>query len=212
LGLSSRTAHDLYAHVIRDTPHPQHRIRTLRSRRTGSVATACGHDFPQRMHPALTRRPEIRVRRSSKMVSPCADGQRPLSLIGPAPRRNVRYPRQRLLTARAREPSISAGVCALAADQPQSLSVIGTPGRRVPFRVCTCWGAGLLWLRARRSTSSGTPAGLRQRPSAQVCQPPGASGDGPPGSRLRLPMVASDEFGAAGPSDMPETKGHIWKP
>jgi hypothetical protein len=43
------------------------------------------------MHPALTRRPEIRVRRSSKIVSPCADGQRPSSLIGPAPRRNVRY-------------------------------------------------------------------------------------------------------------------------
>ena len=64
------------------------------------------------MHPALTRRPEIRVRRSSKMVSPCADGQQPSSLIGPAPRRNVRYARQRPLTARAREPSISAAVCA----------------------------------------------------------------------------------------------------
>ena len=30
--------------------------------------------FPQQCIPALTRRPEIRVRQSSKMVSPCADG------------------------------------------------------------------------------------------------------------------------------------------
>ena len=29
---------------------------------------------------------------------------------------------------------IEADTCALAADQPQSLSVIGTPGRRVPYR------------------------------------------------------------------------------
>src|SRR4029077_13797135 len=70
--------------------------------------TACRRDFPQQVHPALTRRPEIRVRRSSKMVSPRADGQRPSSLIGPAPRRNVRYARQRPLTARAREPSNKA--------------------------------------------------------------------------------------------------------
>ena len=52
------------------------------------------------------------MRRSSKMVSPCADGQRPSSPIGPAPRRNVRYARQRPLTARARELSISAAMCA----------------------------------------------------------------------------------------------------
>ena len=38
--------------------------------------------FPQQMNAALTRRPEIRVRRSSKTVSPCADGQRLSSLTG----------------------------------------------------------------------------------------------------------------------------------
>jgi len=38
LGLSSRTAHDLHAHVIRGAPHPHHRTRTLRSRRAGPAA------------------------------------------------------------------------------------------------------------------------------------------------------------------------------
>ena len=93
----------------------------------------------------------------------------------------------------------------------------GKPGRKhyphPPCRVCTCWGGGLVMASGARSTSSGTPVGLRQRPSAQVCQPPG----GPPATArgfpaLRQPMVTSDEFRAARSSHLPETKGRIWKP
>ena len=62
-----------------------HRILTIEPGRSAAgeqdrSQTACRPDFPQQMHPALTRRPEIRVRRSSKMVSPYADGQRPNGL------------------------------------------------------------------------------------------------------------------------------------
>ena len=120
LGLSSRT---LMIYTLMSSEI--HRILSIEPERSAVGEQGWSQRlrtrFSQRMHPALTRRPEIRVRRSSKMVSPCADGQRPLSLIGPAPRRNIRYPRQRLLTARAREPSIRRIFCAAATGADYAL-------------------------------------------------------------------------------------------
>ena len=52
---------------------------------------------------------------------------------------------------------IEADTCALAADQPQSLSVIGTPGRRVPYR-----RPGVI--------SCGAPAGVRFAASRAAIQ------------------------------------------
>jgi hypothetical protein len=110
LGLSSRTVH---AHVIRGAPHPRHRTRTLRSRRAGSVAKG----LPTRFSRSKCTSSDTKAGDSGASI--LQDGQsvcrRPtaFSLIGPAPRRNVRYARQRPLTARAREPSITAATRAV---------------------------------------------------------------------------------------------------
>ena len=73
-----------------------HRILTTEPERSaagehGRSHTACRHDFPATHAPSSDTKAGDSGAPILQMVSPCADGQRPSSLIGPAPRQNEAF-------------------------------------------------------------------------------------------------------------------------
>jgi hypothetical protein len=87
-----------------------HRILTIEPERSavgeqGRSQTACRHDFPATNAPSSDTKAGDSGASILQMASPCADGQRPSSLTGPAPRRNVRS--RRLSTFRVTDLKIA---------------------------------------------------------------------------------------------------------